>query len=186
MKQPDQTNADFNRRDFIKGSSFAALMTMMGGVQLMTPSATAREISTMAAKPKVKVGIIGLGPWGRDLLDQLGRLEQADIAAICDNYPAMVRRSASKAPGAEQVEDYQAIIANKDIKAVVVATGSNQHKDIVLAALAAVCIRTAPARLLRSVTAMAASPSAAAVSTSSWACDAPRRKLKLVVTCSSA
>src|SRR5690606_29906072 len=84
-----------------------------------------------------KVAVIGLGPWGREILDQLGRLEQADIAAICDNYPAMLRRSASKAPDAVQTENYEEILANKDIKAVIVATGSHQHKDIVLAALRA-------------------------------------------------
>lgn len=137
MNQPDSSSVDCNRRDFLKGSSFAALMTMMGGVQLMAQAEPERKISTLAPKPKVKVAVIGLGPWGREILDQLGRLEQADIAAICDSYPAMMRRSASKAPNAAQVEDYQTILANKEIKAVIVATGSHQHKDIVIAALKA-------------------------------------------------
>jgi len=137
MHQADRTPTDFNRRDFIKGSSFAALMTMMGGVELMAQPATERKLSTLGPKPKVKVGLIGLGPWGRELLDQLGRLEQADIAAICDSYPAMVRRSATKAPGAAQLSDYQEILSNKEITSVIVATGSHEHKDIVLAALAA-------------------------------------------------
>src|ERR1700746_2326415 len=43
-----------------------------------------------------------------------------------------------------------------------------------------------PARLLRSVIAIARWPSAAAVSTSSSGCAAPRRNEKLVVTCNSA
>jgi predicted dehydrogenase len=137
MNQPDQSNTDFNRRDFLKGSSFAALMTMMGGVELMAQAEPERKISTQGPKPKVKVALIGLGPWGREILDQLGRLEQADIVAICDSYAAMMRRSASKAPGAAQVENYTEILANKDIKAVIVATGSHQHKDIVIAALQA-------------------------------------------------
>jgi hypothetical protein len=137
MSQPDQSNADFNRRDFLKGSSFAALMTMMGGVELMAQAEPERKVSTLGPKPKVKVALIGLGPWGREVLDQLGRLEQADIVAICDSYSAMLRRSASKAPGAAQVENYAEILANKDIKAVIIATGSHQHKDIVIAALQA-------------------------------------------------
>jgi predicted dehydrogenase len=137
MNQPDSSEADFNRRDFLKGSSLAALMTMMGGVRLMAQSAPAQKVSTLGPKPKVKVAVIGLGAWGRELLDQLGRLEQAEVVAICDNYPAMVRRSASKAPGAAPVENYEEILANKEIKAVIVATGSHQHKDIVIAALKA-------------------------------------------------
>ncbi len=137
MNQPDSSDADFNRRDFLKGGSLAALMTMLGGVQLLAQSEPARKVSTLGPKPKVKVAVIGLGAWGRELLDQLGRLEQAEVVAICDNYPAMVRRSASKAPGATPVENYEEILANKEIKAVIVATGSHQHKDIVIAALKA-------------------------------------------------
>ena len=41
---------------------------------------------------KVKCGLIGLGARGRDILDQLGRLLQADVAMICDSYPSMLRR----------------------------------------------------------------------------------------------
>jgi hypothetical protein len=50
---------------------------------------------------------------------------------------------------------------------------------------AAACARTTPARLLRSVTARAGMPSAAAASANSSGCEAPRRKLKLLVACSS-
>jgi len=46
--------------------------------------------------------------------------------------------------------------------------------------------RTTPARLLRSVMATASSPSSAARSTSSSGCEAPVRKVKFVVTHSSA
>lgn len=96
-----------------------------------------QNLSTLPPKPKVKVAVIGLGAWGRELLDQLGRLEQAEVVAICDSYSAMVRRSSSKAPGAKPVENYEEILADKAIQAVVVATGSHQHKDIVIAALKA-------------------------------------------------
>ena len=137
MNQSHDNDADFNRRDFLKGSSFAALMTMMGGVQLMAQSAPEQKSAVPDSGPKVKVAVIGLGSWGREILDQLGRLEKAEIVAICDNYPAMMRRSATKAPNAAQVEDYLAILDNPAIQAVIVATGSHQHKDIVIAALKA-------------------------------------------------
>src|SRR5579884_3651206 len=51
---------------------------------------------------------------------------------------------------------------------------------------AASCIRTAPARLLKSVTAIARYPSSAARYASSSGCDAPRRNEKFVFTSSSA
>jgi predicted dehydrogenase len=137
MNEMEPSEFGFNRRDFLKGSSLAAMMAMMGGVQLIPPSAAAADGGLVKVVKKVKVGLIGLGPWGREILDQLGRMEEADIAAICDTYPAMLRRSASKAPNAAQTEDYKTILANKDIPAIIVATGSHQHKDIVIAALKA-------------------------------------------------
>jgi len=135
MNENDSGN-DFNRRDFLKSGSVATLMTMMGGVELLgqTNAAPASEIK---ANTKVKVAVIGLGAWGRELLNTLGRIPEAEITAICDTYAASLRRSAAAAPGAIQTPDYKTLLDNKDIKALVVATPTHQHKDIVLAALKA-------------------------------------------------
>ncbi len=132
----DNQSADYNRRDFLKSGSVATLMTMLGGVELLAQT-NAAPPEAASAGPKVKVGVIGLGTWGREIVNTLARLPQADLAAICDTYPASVRRTASAAPGAAQTGDYKTILDNKDIKAVVIATPSHQHKEIVLAALKA-------------------------------------------------
>ncbi len=136
MNQTDSQNQDYNRRDFLKGGSVATLMTMLGGVELFAQT-NAAPAETKPAGPKVKVGVIGLGPWGREIINTLARIPQADIAAICDTYAASVKRASSSAPAAKQTEDYKTILADKDIKAVIVSTPTHQHKDIVLAALAA-------------------------------------------------
>jgi predicted dehydrogenase len=135
MNSNQTVATDVSRRDFIRGGSVAALLTALG------PSATrAAEAPDEAKKeesPKVKTAVIGLGPWGRDILTALQRVPEAQVTAICDTYPAMLRRSLSNAPGATGTEDYKTILANKDIKAVVIATPTHQHKEIVLAALQA-------------------------------------------------
>jgi len=136
MNNPAPEPIGFNRRDFLKGGSLAAMMAMMGGVPLLAQTDTPPAESS-APGPKTKLAVIGLGPWGREILDQLGRLPQADVAAICDNYPAMLRRSADKAPEAATTEDYRTILDNKDIAAVIVATPTPLHRDIVIAALQA-------------------------------------------------
>ncbi|MCL4787145.1 MAG: Gfo/Idh/MocA family oxidoreductase [Verrucomicrobia bacterium] len=134
-------NAGVNRRDFLKGSSFATLMTMLGGVRLFAQATPEAPAEPKPPGPAVKVGIIGLGPQGRDILDQLGRLPQeethAEVTAICDTYAPMLRRSSSKAPGAAQVADYKAVLDNKDIQAVIIATPTHLHKDVAVAALQA-------------------------------------------------
>jgi len=136
MNDNETQTQDFNRRDFLKGSSVATLMTMLGAVDLFAQTNAAPE-ATKKGGPKVKVGMIGLGTWGREILNTLAVIDQADVAMICDTYAASVRRSASTAPGAAQTEAYDAILQNKDVKAVIVATPTHLHKDIALAALKA-------------------------------------------------
>ncbi len=127
----------FNRRDFIKsGSSLAAAMAMMGGVRLFAQTNAA---SAAGGKPgiKVKVAVVGLGTWGREIVRTLARLPSAQVVAICDKYPASVRRAAPDAPDAAQLEKFEAVLENKEISAVVIATPTHQHKDLVVAALKA-------------------------------------------------
>src|SRR5207248_384659 len=124
MNASEINNLDFNRRDFLKTGSAATLMTMLGGVELIAENSTAPE----PKKPniKTKVAVIGLGTWGRDILNTLAVLDEADVAVICDTYPASLRRSASSAPKAAQTDDYKTILANKEVKAVIVATPTHQ------------------------------------------------------------
>jgi len=133
MNENQSEGLDFNRRDFLKSGSVATLMTMLGGVEL--GCAAAEEKSKVIEK--MKIGVIGLGNWGREILNTLAVVDEAEVAAVCDTYAASLRRGASLAPGAAQTNDYNTILANKDIKAVVIATPTHQHKDIVLAALKA-------------------------------------------------
>src|SRR4051812_7461283 len=126
MTTPENEN-EFNRRDFIKGGSAVTLMTLLGGVPLFAQNAPENSTETKAAGPKVKCAVIGLGTWGREILSTLGRLPQANVAAICDTYPASLRRSASNAPGATQTDDYKTILDNKEIKAVIIATPTHKH-----------------------------------------------------------
>lgn len=112
-------------------------MSLLGGVELRAQAGP--EEPKKPEGPKVKVGVIGLGLWGRDILATLGRLPQADVAAICDTYAASIRRSEKHVPNKEVIktEDYRAILDNKDIPAVIIATPTPKHKDVVMAALQA-------------------------------------------------
>ncbi len=112
-------------------------MAMMGGVQLLAPAPDARAEESKEPKFKIKCAVIGLGTWGREILDQLARIPEAEIVAVCDNYPAFLTRGGKKVPAAVQIADYKELLANKDIQSVIVATPTHQHKDIVIAALKA-------------------------------------------------
>src|SRR5262245_28572054 len=129
--------AELNRRDFLKGSSFATLMTMLGGVELIAPT-KARAVDLETLVPfQVKCAVIGLGAWGREILATPSRLKTAELVAVCDTYPASLKRAAGSAPKAHGVEDYRKILEDKEIKAVIIGTPTHKHRDIVIAALQA-------------------------------------------------
>ena len=135
MNDNDQNNG-VNRRDFLRGGSLATLMTMLGGVDLLAQSAD-KPADAKPAGAKVKLALIGCGVWGREILKTLGSQSLAEVVAICDTYPAAMRKCATDAPGAKQVADYKAILEDKSVQAVFIATPPMQHRDIAIEALKA-------------------------------------------------
>ena len=123
---PDQP--DFNRRDFLRGGSFAALMALMGGVEISAQDAPKTlavpkkdpNFKEKPVSPPVNFGVIGLGAWGRDILATLSRLPNAPVVAVSDTYATSLRRSGEVAPKAEKHEDYRKLLENKDIDVVVI------------------------------------------------------------------
>src|SRR2546426_3012423 len=129
--------AELNRREFLKGSSFATLMTMLGGVELITPTRT-RALDLETRVPfQVKCAVIGLGAWGREILATLSRIKTAQLVTVCDTYPVMLKRAAGSAPNAQGVEDYRKILDDKEVRAVIIGTPTHKHREIVIAALQA-------------------------------------------------
>jgi predicted dehydrogenase len=137
MNENESEVLGYNRRDFLRGGSVATLMTMLGGVELFAQTNAPPAGETKPPVVKIKVAVIGLGAWGREIVNTLGRVPEADLAVICDTYKASLTRTASAAPGAAQTADYKTILEDKDIKAVVIATPTFQHKEVALAALKA-------------------------------------------------
>ncbi|MCC6231185.1 MAG: Gfo/Idh/MocA family oxidoreductase, partial [Verrucomicrobiales bacterium] len=131
-------SSDFNRREFLRNSSAATVLAMMGATQIIAPAVMAQDkpAATLSGVP-LKVGVIGCGVWGREILNTLARLASAEVIAVCDTYAAMIRRAKEAAPKAESYEDYKAVLANADVAAVIIATPSHQHKEIVIEALKA-------------------------------------------------
>jgi predicted dehydrogenase len=85
----------------------------------------------------VSFGVVGLGPWGREVLSALARMRSARVAAICDTYGPALKKAAEIAPAALPFTDARALIGAADVEAVVVATPSHLHRDLVLATLQA-------------------------------------------------
>ncbi len=121
-----------DRREFLIGAA-ATVALMITAEQ----AAKAEGTDTPITGPAVKFGVIGMGPWGREILTALSKMPSAEIAAICDTYDPYVKKGVEIAPKAATFTDYTKLLASSDVEAVVIATPSHLHKDIALAAVAA-------------------------------------------------
>ena len=140
VMKKQQSTGPFNRREFLRGSSLASLMAMMGAVEIKAQEKKAEGSSEEESRPvgpPVNCAVIGCGFQGRDIVAALSRLPNAPIVGLCDKYPAWVKRTKTSAPKAEGYEDYKKVLENKDVQAVIVATPTHQHREIVEAALSA-------------------------------------------------
>src|SRR5258708_3876767 len=114
--------ADFEitRRDFNKHLAGAAVT--------MAASAGPLASSVLGANDRIGVGLIGAGGMGQfDLRDFL-RSGQVDAVAIADPFVPNLDRALELTDGkAKGYKDFRAILDNKDIQAVIVATPDHWH-----------------------------------------------------------
>jgi len=139
-KELNSGSGEFNRREFLQNAaSFGAMMALMGGVPLHAEetNAVSDETHYSTVSAPINCAVIGCGAQGREILKTLSLLPNAPVVAICDTYEAAFRRVKESAPNAETFTDYHKLLEKKEVQAVIVATPSHQHREIVEAALAA-------------------------------------------------
>ncbi len=107
--------ARITRRDFTKTAAVA--------------SATALSASRVyGANERLRIGFIGLGNRGDQVLSAFLEHKDCDVTALCDIYQPYVDFAAKKTGGTpKQFSDYRKLIAEKDIDAVVIVTPDHWH-----------------------------------------------------------
>jgi predicted dehydrogenase len=91
-----------------------------------------------AAAGRITIGMIGTGARGMELLEAIKKHPQAEIVAVVDAYKGRVERAIERTGGrAKAYPNYQELLAQKDIDAVVVATPDHWHKAIIVDAVRA-------------------------------------------------
>ncbi|MFA5272216.1 MAG: Gfo/Idh/MocA family oxidoreductase, partial [Candidatus Omnitrophota bacterium] len=84
---------------------------------------------------RVKIGIIGLGYWGKNLLRNLNELNVLAIACDCDKNIIKARKK--EFPGLKYTSSVSEALNNPQIKGVVIATPAATHYEIAKRALEA-------------------------------------------------
>lgn len=85
----------------------------------------------------VRVGVVGFGYWGPNLVRNLDRLADAQIVSACDLSEQNLGKLSSLYPYVETTTDLSAMLSREDIDAVVVATSAPSHFAIASQVLAA-------------------------------------------------
>jgi len=131
------------RREFLSKTG-----VMTAGIALGAKSISAMSYKRiLGANDKIRVGFIGVGNRGTQLMHTFMTQADCEVAALCDVYEPYVTRDRSKVnprfikimPGqipqmgetfpnqVERYSDYRKLLENKSIDAVCIATPDHRH-----------------------------------------------------------
>jgi predicted dehydrogenase len=121
-----------NRRQFVIRSAAAA---QVGSSLLRAATRTAaRTANIRGANDRLRIGVIGCGGMGNAHLNALMKMRESDnieIAAVCDVYKVRLDAAKEKT-GGKAVSDYRAVLDDKDIDYVLIATPEHWHHQMTL------------------------------------------------------
>lgn len=83
----------------------------------------------------LRVGVIGYGYWGPNLVRNFNGLENAKVVKVCDRNPEALKRATKTYPNIEAVTDADEIMESGEIDAVAIATPVSTHFDLAKKAL---------------------------------------------------
>src|SRR5882724_4703492 len=107
-----------NRRTFHKKAAAMGALAALPSTRLMA----------LNSNDRVRLGVIGVGNRGDQLLDAFLVHKDCEIAALCDVYEPYLDAAQKKVGGkATLYHDFRKLIEQKDLDAVVVATPDHWH-----------------------------------------------------------
>lgn len=118
------------RRAFIIKSGLAT-------AAIASSSAVAANIlHTKNANSSINIGVIGTGDRGAGLTPLINQIENLNVSACCDILPFRLENGIKKAEGkAKGYKNYKALLDDKNIDAVVIATTFSTHSKIAIDAI---------------------------------------------------
>ena len=114
------------RRDFVKQS-------VLGTAALLAYP----PVRVLGANDRVRVGMIGVGGRGLELLNQVLKLRDIQLVAIADIYSRRREEAKKSAPGIQTLDDHRRLLDMNDIDGVIVASPLHIHARHFMDTLAA-------------------------------------------------
>jgi predicted dehydrogenase len=91
----------------------------------------------LGANDRIRVGMIGVGNRGQDLLEEAQKIRDVQLVAVADVYNRRHDEAKKMAPGIQAFNDHRRLLDMKDIDAVIVASPLHTHARHFLDTLAA-------------------------------------------------
>ena len=85
----------------------------------------------------VKVGLIGCGAWGKNLLRNFANLPGCVLVSCCDENPKQIEKLCPNYREVKFTKDYREIIENPNLDAVVISTPPASHFELCKSAILA-------------------------------------------------
>ena len=83
----------------------------------------------------VSIACVGAGYWGRNLVRVFGSLPSSHLKIVCDSDPQVRARVADQHSNLTVVSDYETVLQDADVEAVVIALPAVQHHETAKLAL---------------------------------------------------
>ena len=85
----------------------------------------------------IKIGVIGYGYWGPNLVRTFAEAQNGTIAAVSDLDPKKLATVNKRYPAVKTTNDFQELLRNPEIDAIAIATPVSTHFEFAMAALKA-------------------------------------------------
>src|SRR5690606_12048173 len=122
------SNNLIDRRKFIASSVIG-----LGGLVAVPSVFAGQDISS---NKTVRIGIVGTGKRGLGLINTMATITGLEVVACCDILPDNLNAALAKAgPKAKGYTDYEKMLTDKNIDAVIVSTPLYLHYPMSIAAL---------------------------------------------------
>jgi len=107
-------------------------------VPVLTTSQKSRyKAPKVRSSGTVRIGLVGYGYWGPNLVRNFHEIPTAEITALCDLREDRLKPLARKFPSAKLTTHHEELIRDKSIDALIIATPISTHYEIARQALTA-------------------------------------------------
>src|SRR5262249_3587932 len=119
LQEHSHMASQINRRTFTRTAAAGGALAALHAAGLS---------AVLGANERVRLGFVGVGNRGDQLLDAFLVHPDAEVVALCDVYEPYLQAAQKKVGGkARLVADFRKLLDQKDLDAVVIATPDHWH-----------------------------------------------------------